>query len=209
MPKDTYFNLPGIKRKRIFDAAVDEVLSVPISEVSINRIVQKAGISRGSFYQYFEDKQDLILYVLADAIRFIKEEIQKCITSSNGDIFAAITQILEGVFALGKRDIYRKTLRNVLVESSMRDCSYQFLRQFQLDLLDLLEQQTDREKLRLKNEQEYHNLVKILFILLKEAAIAYLYDSKQIDIYREEFASQLDMIKEGVLRKEYICQNLV
>lgn len=202
MPKDTYFNLPEEKQKRIFDAALGEVLSVPISEVSINRIVQKAEISRGSFYQYFEDKQDLLLFVLGDGIRFIKEEISSCIEKSHGDIFAAITMILEGVFALGEKEIYRKTLRNVLIESSTRECSFQFLKQFQMDLLNLLEAEMDKEKLMLKDEKEYQHLVKILFILLKEAAISYLYDGAHIDVYREEFALQLNMIKKGVLRKE-------
>ena len=64
MPKDTYYNLPDEKRLRVFNAAVDELIRVPVSEMSINQIIQNAGISRGSFYQYFEDKYDLAQYVL-------------------------------------------------------------------------------------------------------------------------------------------------
>ena len=60
MPKETFYNLPEDKKKRILDAAAEEIVRVPASEMSINKIIQKADISRGSFYQYFDDKHDLI-----------------------------------------------------------------------------------------------------------------------------------------------------
>jgi AcrR family transcriptional regulator len=63
MPKDTFFNLPQDKRALICDIAVDEFAEYSFEQASVNRIVAKAGIAKGSFYQYFEDKQDLFLYV--------------------------------------------------------------------------------------------------------------------------------------------------
>jgi TetR/AcrR family transcriptional regulator len=62
MPKDTFFNLDEAKRNRIFEAAVDEFSQRRFSEASINQVVKNAGISRGSFYQYFQNKEDLYLY---------------------------------------------------------------------------------------------------------------------------------------------------
>lgn len=64
VPKDTFNNLSEDKKKRIFDAAVEEFSKKRFSEASINQIVKGAEISRGSFYQYFKDKEDLYLYVL-------------------------------------------------------------------------------------------------------------------------------------------------
>jgi AcrR family transcriptional regulator len=64
MPKDTFFNLTEAKKQKIFDAAVDEFSQRRFSEASINQIVKNAEISRGSFYQYFKNKEDLYLYVL-------------------------------------------------------------------------------------------------------------------------------------------------
>jgi len=200
MPKDTYFHLPEAKQKRIFDAAMSEIISVPIREVSINRIVQKAEISRGSFYQYFEDKQDLIMYALRDGIRFVKGEIDRHIRESHGDIFQAATQILEGVFSVGKNEVYRNTLRNVLLESNAGECGHWFLLQLQLDILDLMERKMDKDMLTLENPEEFHHLAKLIFVLLKEAAISYLYDGKDVELHREEFASQINMMKKGVLK---------
>ncbi len=63
MPKQTFFNLPEDKRALICDVAVDEFAEYSFAQASVNRIVAKAGIAKGSFYQYFKDKQDLFLYV--------------------------------------------------------------------------------------------------------------------------------------------------
>ncbi len=64
MPKATFFNLPEDKRALIVRVAMEEFASHPFARVSINRIVKRAGIAKGSFYQYFEDKKDLLLYIL-------------------------------------------------------------------------------------------------------------------------------------------------
>ena len=64
MPKQTFFNLPPEKRETILSAAVEEFAEYGLENASINRIVKNSGIAKGSFYQYFEDKQDVFLYML-------------------------------------------------------------------------------------------------------------------------------------------------
>lgn len=64
MPKDTFFNLSNSKRDRIVEAALSEFQMHTFDHASINRIVEKSNISKGSFYQYFEDKKDLYKYLI-------------------------------------------------------------------------------------------------------------------------------------------------
>ena len=64
MPKQTFFNLPDEKRENIINIAVDEFAEFGLENASTNRIVLKSGISKGSFYQYFEDKQDIFMHLL-------------------------------------------------------------------------------------------------------------------------------------------------
>ena len=61
MPYETFFNLPEEKRQTIFDILLEEFAENDYNSVSISRIVNRAGIAKGSFYQYFEDKKDLFL----------------------------------------------------------------------------------------------------------------------------------------------------
>ena len=65
MPKQTFFNLPEEKRDTIINAAVDEFAEYGLENASTNRIVKASGIAKGSFYQYFEDKQDVFMYLLS------------------------------------------------------------------------------------------------------------------------------------------------
>ncbi len=74
MPKQTFFNLPTQKREQILDVIIDEFAENDYANVSISRIVANAGIAKGSFYQYFEDKDDLYNY-LYDLIAQAKTEM--------------------------------------------------------------------------------------------------------------------------------------
>ena len=64
MPKETFFNLPEDKRQRIIELALAEFAENDYDTASISRIVAQAGIAKGSFYQYFENKEDLYTYLL-------------------------------------------------------------------------------------------------------------------------------------------------
>ncbi|GAB4454890.1 MAG: TetR/AcrR family transcriptional regulator [Anaerolineales bacterium] len=65
MPKPTFFNLPKEKREKIVNAAIDEFAEYGLENASTNRIVANSGIAKGSFYQYFEDKQDVFTHLLS------------------------------------------------------------------------------------------------------------------------------------------------
>jgi AcrR family transcriptional regulator len=64
MPKQTFLNLPEEKRETIMNAAIEEFAEYGLENASTNRIVKNSGIAKGSFYQYFEDKQDVFMHLL-------------------------------------------------------------------------------------------------------------------------------------------------
>ncbi len=64
MPKETFFNLPDEKRKRIESIAIDEFASDGYDQTTISAIVKKADIAKGSFYQYFDNKKDLFKHIM-------------------------------------------------------------------------------------------------------------------------------------------------
>ena len=63
MPTQTFQNLPAEKQERVLTAAINEFCQRNVEEANIANIVRQAGISRGSFYQYFNNKEDLYVYV--------------------------------------------------------------------------------------------------------------------------------------------------
>jgi AcrR family transcriptional regulator len=64
MPKDTFFNLPEDKRELICEVALDEFAAYNFQQASINRIIERSAIAKGSFYQYFADKRDLFMHLI-------------------------------------------------------------------------------------------------------------------------------------------------
>ena len=59
MPRDRYESLDPQKKRRLLKAAMKEFGAHGYELASINRILDEAGFSKGSFYYYFEDKEDL------------------------------------------------------------------------------------------------------------------------------------------------------
>lgn len=68
MPKATFFNLTDLRKDEILEAALDEFSRFSYQEASTNRICKMAGVAKGSFYQYFEDKLDLYVYLMSKAM---------------------------------------------------------------------------------------------------------------------------------------------
>lgn len=99
MPSATFFNLPEEKRQRLIEAAWDELTSVSFDKVSINRIIQTANIPRGSFYQYFEDKSDLLHFLLEQVSQSMEQAMQQRGDAPEKDIFAAALKGYEWVMA--------------------------------------------------------------------------------------------------------------
>ena len=63
MPTQRFLKLEEEKKRRILEAAKKEFSSYDYDKVSINRIIQESDISRGAFYTYFLDKDDLLVHL--------------------------------------------------------------------------------------------------------------------------------------------------
>lgn len=97
MPYSTFFNLPEEKRQRLMDAVWQEFTTVSYMDASINKIIQNAGISRGSFYQYFAGKKDLFAYLLQTLLEGAKEMFLAQLTVHGSDLFEAILGMYDSV----------------------------------------------------------------------------------------------------------------
>lgn len=64
MVKQGFLNLEDEEQERILEAAIQEFSEKNYDSASINRIIRQAGISKGSMYHYFKNKEDLYLYMI-------------------------------------------------------------------------------------------------------------------------------------------------
>lgn len=113
MPTERFFNLPKEKQKRIIQASLAEFARVPFEEISINQIIQEAGIPRGSFYQYFEDKMDLQTFLLGDFRKCLEEKVEEYLIGKKGDLFQFFKDALEEVTKVGMDKNFKDVCKNV------------------------------------------------------------------------------------------------
>ncbi len=76
MVKQGFINLTADEQNRIIDAALYEFAEKDFETASLNNIITKAGISKGSMYHYFANKEDLYFYLI-DRVLEAKETFLK------------------------------------------------------------------------------------------------------------------------------------
>ena len=92
MPSSTFLNLAPEKQEKLLTAAAQEFTERPYNEASINKIIQAAGIPRGSFYMYFRDKENLFRYLIQESVDALLLAFEEILRSCGGDIFAALPE---------------------------------------------------------------------------------------------------------------------
>jgi AcrR family transcriptional regulator len=140
VPKQTFLNLPDAKRNAILEVAIAEFSEHDYQNASISRIVAQLGIAKGSFYQYFEDKRDLYLYLISLAVQ---EEIRFTQSSQPFDPSLGFFEYLQSVLEAGVRfslsypqhtqiiyrAMYGATPFSDQAVQRMRDASMDYIRQ--------------------------------------------------------------------------------
>jgi len=63
MVRPRFAKLPPPQQQVILRAALDEFAARGFHDASLNRMIEQAGISKGSMYYYFDGKEDLYAYV--------------------------------------------------------------------------------------------------------------------------------------------------
>ncbi|MDR0570545.1 MAG: TetR/AcrR family transcriptional regulator [Clostridiales Family XIII bacterium] len=75
------------KLERVIDAAITEFALHGYKKANTNRIVEKAGISKGLLFHYFGSKKELYLYLYDYAVRMVVEEVVERFDVTERDIF--------------------------------------------------------------------------------------------------------------------------
>jgi len=76
MVKQGFLNLAEDEQSKIIDAALDEFAGKDFETASLNSIIEKAGISKGSMYHYFASKEDLYFHLISEIMK-TKEKFLK------------------------------------------------------------------------------------------------------------------------------------
>lgn len=202
MIKKTFYNLPEEKRQRVIDAIMHEFASSTTEKVSINRIVKTAGISRGSFYQYFDDKVDLVEVLTKSFIDLSIDQAYKALKDSNGDIFYTYEMMFEIISDFAKNSKQKVILKNLLKNLRANDdlISEYLMHRFSgfAELIELTKH-FNRDNLKYRNEEDVEALNQILTQVLKNAIFNYFVKGNDYEEVKRSYLRKLEIIKSGAV----------
>jgi len=136
-PKQTFANLPLEKQEKILRAAVCEFAENGYQRASINSIVGKLNIAKGSLYQYFANKEALFLHVFDHFTRQVKEEVKSAGADvGENDFFAVAAKVLRaGISFIDRHPEYFQIYLRVLFEPEIprRDQLVAMVRLFSME----------------------------------------------------------------------------
>lgn len=108
MPKATFYNLDEEKKQNITNVLISEFSQKPYSEVNVKTIVERLGIARGSFYQYFNNLEDSYFYILDNKTYDIHILFMTTLKNNKGDVSKSLEEfgndIAEIIF---RKEVYK------------------------------------------------------------------------------------------------------
>lgn len=202
MPKLTFYNLPDEKRENLIQAIKCEFSRVPLFEASISNIVKAAGIPRGSFYQYFEDKDDAYFFLLNELAEQERYNFLSILRMYDGDLFETAIEFFERLL---KEEEHFHFLKNAFLNMTQKTES-SFARRIgdnskNSDNFRATAALIDRNRLNISSEKElFHVLQIITSITFRNLVEAFAHDLSHQESL-ENLKTELNLIKKGLVRE--------
>ena len=203
MIKKTFYNLPYEKRKRITDAVIKEFMERPNEKVSINRIIKTAEISRGSFYQYFDDKVDLIEIITKTMFEESSNKAKEILKLSCGDLFVMYIKMFDYFGDYSSQKQTMKIMRNIVDSFKANDdlVSEYLKNRFNMALTNNeIYTMVDRQNLKFQDNESVKCLIEILTQVLKNAIFDVFVAGSDREEVRERLVKKIDIIKQGAVK---------
>lgn len=204
MIKQTFYNLADDKKQRITDAIIKELDEYSYDDISINRIVKNASISRGSFYQYFDDKSDLLKVILEGFSDELTENYKSYLIETGGEIFEACEKIFDFIIASSKSKNYStafkvvfsftKTAEDLLKCDNEKQCKHK-------QLIDETKLNINYDLLLTTDEKSIEFIYAILSSLLTRAWFEVFVIAREYEEVKFELLKFFELLKNGFYRR--------
>ncbi len=200
MIKSTFYNLPDAKRQRVIDAIVVEFSNTEDEKVSINRIIKRANISRGSFYQYFDDKVDLVEVLLKSFVDRVLVGVNKAFDASQGDIFETFGALLDIIVTCGddpvRHVVLKRLMRNLRVNNDLIS-DYMTNRFRGIDEFKDCCKHFNRSNLRFQSDEDLELMAQMLTGMLKNALFNYYVTEADYEQVKQRYLKKIQIVRQG------------
>ena len=198
MPTKAFYKLDSDKQKRIIDSAKQEFSENYYEDASINKIIKEINMPRGSFYLYFENKEDLYLYILELYLKEFKIILLELLEKNNHDIFESFIGIYDYIVDI-------KTIEKNLIDKIFINMNS---KRFEYAIPELLKKEVGGSIINFIKldensitEVDANVIMSILIPLLFINVSTVLSQPSNKDLIREFYIKQINIIRKGLERK--------
>jgi AcrR family transcriptional regulator len=206
MPTETFYRLPDDKRCRLVSAIKAEFSRVPFNEVSINKIIQTADIPRGSFYQYFKGKDDMLSYILEDYSQQMLEHVKNSLQNSGGNIFTLFEDIIDFTIKFGTNEKTIGFCKNLFADLKI-NCRFYFnmADQFEQDkAMEWILTYINMSLLDIETGEDFAQMFEILLTVTRDATVSIFSDLSRTEEIRSKHRNMLSILKRGLSKRKVI-----
>lgn len=195
MPSNTFLNLNKEKRDKIIEVSLKEFSSSPYPEVSINKIIMNAGIPRGSFYMYFESKEDLFEYLMEEHYNRFIINMNACFDNNDGDLRNTFISMYEKSINYIKRCKVDGFFKNVFMYMNMNKAKF---REPEIGLYDEFKDKIDSKNIK------YNDLELVFYMLLQTLFTSVALSTKEdCKFKKDDYLKRLNIICYGIYKEDY------
>lgn len=205
MPTKTFLNLPYEKQKNLIDASEREFSKVLYEDASINQIIQDAKISRGSFYTYFNDKEDLYFYILKRYTDQLFCKLLEVIDRNDGDFTRAWEELHHAIV-----DEYLKEEKSPLFKKMFLNMQYKtdkkigmkppkdVIRKSHQEILEHI----DYSLYNYQEDEEILDSFSLVMLITISSIVYILINPEEEENEKENYRRRLEIVRYGMIRRE-------
>lgn len=201
MPKETFNNLKPHKKEILIQAITKELSLHTFEHISIANIVKDAGIPRGSFYQYFVDKEDLYQYYFESIATLKMAYFKDIFTKEDYTFFERIESLLKQGMAFKKMypdlvlvakkmfesDYYKDLLKKGGWENRVTDTYRTWII-------------ADQSKGIIRSSIDAQMLAELINEMTSSISVdSFIYEKYDESVWEHKLDEMLDILKKGIL----------
>jgi len=204
MPKQTFFNLQKSKQDVLIDAAIKEFSRVPLNEAAISNIIATADIPRGSFYQYFENKEDLFFYVFSIFGKKGEKTFVNSLKKNNGDLIETFVQMFEILLTFFRNDEKRSFFKNAFLNINHRvegACAPSFMKESHNGIVQEFFKLVDMDKLNISDKSEIKHVMLVIKAVTFHNIMLNFANNVSEEEAVEKYKFEMNLLREGIYKK--------
>jgi AcrR family transcriptional regulator len=199
MAKQTFLNLPLDKQERILDAAKKEFTRASLKDASVANIIKDAKIPRGSFYQYFDDLEDIYYYILEIHSKDIKQRLSKNLVNYKGEIIKSFIDLYQYILIKVSSEENELYFKNIFLNMDYKT-ERMFLPNLEDNLNEII-QLVDIDKLNIDSRLQLIYIIEIIEAIMMRNLIQVFQRNLSKEKNIEILIKEMLLIKDGIYKR--------